>query len=258
MALEQLDMESGLNKEDYAIQLLKTWEPLEGYYLGFSGGVDSQIIYDLAKRAKVKFDAHYNVSPIDPPQVYKFIRDYYPDVIWDYHAKGFWKLVVKNDLPLRIQRWCCRIIKEVGGDNRVVVVGNRADESTRRKHQCFIDVPNILTIKQKNHNRTILRPILKFTNFDRWQYMLKYKLVHNPLYDMGYERVGCVLCPYSSDKDKQIKDFPKIVNLWKLACDKIVQSYKDREYLTKRGKPMVFKPQTGEELFNWWVYGKRI
>jgi len=38
MGLEQLEMETGLNKVDFAIQLLQTWEPTEGYYLAFSGG----------------------------------------------------------------------------------------------------------------------------------------------------------------------------------------------------------------------------
>lgn len=88
VALEQLDFD-GMNKVEFAINLLKTWEPPEGYYLAFSGGKDSVAIYDLAQKAGVKFDAHYCVSPIDPPQVHKFIKDHYPDVIWDYHRKAY-------------------------------------------------------------------------------------------------------------------------------------------------------------------------
>lgn len=38
----------------------------EGYYLCFSGGKDSQVIYELAKQAKVKFQAYYNVTTVDP------------------------------------------------------------------------------------------------------------------------------------------------------------------------------------------------
>jgi phosphoadenosine phosphosulfate reductase len=98
VSLDQLELETGLNKVDFAIQLLQVWQPAEGYYLAFSGGKDSVVIYDLAVKAKVKFDAHYCVSPIDPPQVQKFIKEHYPTVQWDFHAKGFWKLVVKKGL----------------------------------------------------------------------------------------------------------------------------------------------------------------
>src|SRR3990167_4817746 len=125
MGLEQLELETGLNKVEVAIGLLRAWEPPEGYYLAFSGGKDSVAIYDLAQKAGVKFDAHYCVSPIDPPQIYQFIKEHYPDVQWDNHARGFWKLVVRKGLPMRQSRWCCQIIKEAGGHGRNVIVGNR-------------------------------------------------------------------------------------------------------------------------------------
>jgi phosphoadenosine phosphosulfate reductase len=253
MALEQLDMETGLNKEDFAIQLLQTWQPKEGYYLGFSGGIDSQLIYDLAKRAKVKFDAHYCVSPIESPLTLKFIKQHYHDVVWDYHAKGFIDLIIKNDLPDFNRRWCCRLIKEAGGEERICVFGNRAEESSKRKHQCFVYIPDTTSTIKKEYRKTIIRPILKFTNYDRWQYILKYKLPHNPIYDMGYDRVGCVLCPNSSDKLKQLIDFPKTANIWRLACDKLVEKHKAKGYLKRNGQPMKYQFKTGEEMFNWWI-----
>ena len=98
MTLEQLELTTGLNKIDYAISLIREYEPPEGYYLGFSGGKDSQVLYDITLKSGVKFDAHYCVSPIDPPDIFKFIRANYPDVIWDFNAKGFWKQVIKKVL----------------------------------------------------------------------------------------------------------------------------------------------------------------
>ena len=162
MALEQLYLESNLNKIDTAIKILKEFEPAEGYYLAFSGGKDSIVIYDLAQKAGVRFDAHYCVSPIDPPQIYKFINQYYPDVIWDYHAKGFWNIVVQKGLPMRNARWCCRVIKEAGGHGRSVIVGNRRAESRKRKNQSYVE---------RVGNRTLIRPILDFDDYDVWQYI---------------------------------------------------------------------------------------
>ena len=129
MGIFDIDMISGLNKIETAIALIQAFTPPDQpYYLGDSGGRDSSVALDLTVRSKVPYDAHYCVSPIDPPEVHQFLKEYHPDTQWDYHARGFWKMVVKNDLPLRQQRWCCRVIKEAGGVGRSVIVGNRRDE----------------------------------------------------------------------------------------------------------------------------------
>ena len=250
MALEQLEMGTGFNKVELAINLLQSYEPKDGYYLAFSGGKDSVAIYDLAQKAGVKFDAHYCVSPIDPPQIYKFIKEYYPDVIWDYHAKGFWGMVVINDLPRRQARWCCRIIKEAGGEGRVVVVGNRRAESTKRNKQCFIEY------NSRGTGKSFIRPILHFDNYDIWQYIRENNLPYCSLYDEGFKRIGCVLCPYDTHIERAEQYFPKIVNNWKRACDRLVEQYKLNDYKTKSGKPQKRKFENGEELYQWWV-GRR-
>ena len=76
-----------------AIDRLRYFEPPEGYYLAFSGGKDSQTIYHLAKEAGVKFDAHFNLTTIDPPELVHFIKDNYPDVIIDRPKKTMWELI---------------------------------------------------------------------------------------------------------------------------------------------------------------------
>lgn len=70
--MEQLSFFSIEKKIQNAITLLKMFEAKaiemhpEGYYLCFSGGKDSQVIYELAKQAKVKFQAYYNVTTGSP------------------------------------------------------------------------------------------------------------------------------------------------------------------------------------------------
>lgn len=89
-------------KLEIAIQRLKSFEPPEGYFLAFSGGKDSQCIYHLAQMAGVKFDAHYHVTSVDPPELIYFIREHYPDVIWDVpHDEdgkriSMWSLIAKK------------------------------------------------------------------------------------------------------------------------------------------------------------------
>ena len=66
----------GKDKVQVAIDRLKTFEPPEGYYLAFSGGKDSVVIKALADMAQVKYDAHYNLTSVDPPELVQFIKTF--------------------------------------------------------------------------------------------------------------------------------------------------------------------------------------
>ncbi len=228
--------------DQLAIELIQAYEPPEGYYLGFSGGKDSVVIYDLAKRSGVKFQAAYCVSPIDPPQIYQFIKSEYPDVIWKNHAKNFWNIhVMRHGLPTRLIRWCCEIIKESGGDGKIKILGMRKAESLKRsKYTCF-----------GNHGKRgdWLLPILNWENSDIWQYIAERNLKVCSLYKEGFNRIGCVLCPFTGKDEIKLsyEKFPKIVNCWKRAAERYITL---RSADPKR-KPTTFK--TGEEYFNWWI-----
>lgn len=137
--IHQLDL-YGRDKVDKAIMRLQTYEPPEGYYLCFSGGKDSCVIKALADMAGVKYDAHYAVSSVDPPELVRFIKDKYPDVIFeipkdkDGKPITMWTLIAHNTMPpTRIVRYCCGHLKENGGKGRLKVTGVRWEESVRRK-----------------------------------------------------------------------------------------------------------------------------
>ncbi len=102
MSIEQLDMLTGLTKEETAILLLQTVQPYPlPFYGAFSGGKESVVIEHLTIQAASRVEWHYCSSPIDPPEVPAFIRESYPHVVFDYYARGWWKTVVKRQLPRR-------------------------------------------------------------------------------------------------------------------------------------------------------------
>lgn len=141
MSIHQLDF-NGKDKVEKAIMRLQAYEPEEGYFLCFSGGKDSCVIKALADMAGVKYDAHYSVASVDPPELVRFIKDYHPDVIFDIpHDKNgkpvsMWSLIpTKSMPPTRIVRYCCQYLKEQNGhgNGRLKVTGVRWAESVRRK-----------------------------------------------------------------------------------------------------------------------------
>lgn len=127
------------DKAQIAIDRLRAFEPEDGYYLAFSGGKDSQCIYHLAQMAGVKFDAHYRVTSVDPPELVRFIKRQYPDVSIDFPRDKdgkvitMWNLIPKKLMPpMRNLRYCCEKLKESGGTGRMTVTGVRWAESSNR------------------------------------------------------------------------------------------------------------------------------
>lgn len=69
-----------MEKIKHSIEVLRKGEEFalrfydKGYYLAFSGGKDSQALYHIAKLAGVKFEAHMNMTTVDPANVVSFVR----------------------------------------------------------------------------------------------------------------------------------------------------------------------------------------
>mgnify|MGYP003377250662 FL=1 len=118
----------------------------EGYYLAFSGGKDSQVIYQLAVMAGAKFTAHYHITTVDPPELFYFIRKEYPDVYMDKPETTMWDLIVKKGFPpTRMVRYCCSDLKERGGAGKFVLTGVRWEESRKRKNRKLVEIDGMET-----------------------------------------------------------------------------------------------------------------
>lgn len=267
--LNQLNI-SGLDKVQVAIKRLQLFEPPDGYYVAFSGGKDSCVIKTLADMAGVKYDAHYNHTSVDPPELIYFIREHHPDVKIEYprYPDGtrvtMWNLIPKKKMPpTRLVRYCCEFLKESGGEGRFVVTGVRWAESSKRRSRSGLELSNgtktgkRIKIDPDNPNneelarycptkgKHILNPIIDWLDEDVWEFIRKYNVPYCKLYDQGYTRLGCIGCPMSTKNAEELEKYPKFKRNYLRAFEKMLIE------LEKLGKTAGW--QTPEDVMNWWL-----
>lgn len=234
------------NKIEDAIIFLQAHEPPEGYYLAFSGGKDSIVTDHLMKRAEVKYDTHMNLTSVDPPELLTFVREHYPGIELIKPKKSMHTLIIEKRMPpTRLIRYCCEWLKEHGGELRMVVTGVRQDESFRRS--AYHEIEADTKIKNKFH----VRPILRWTEADIWEYIEENRLPYCSLYDEGFSRIGCVMCPMSGKSGmlRGKERWPAIYKMYLGACEKSVQKR------IADGLKTTWK--TGQEMMDWWIYSQK-
>lgn len=188
--------------------------------------------------------------------------------------------------PTRLVRYCCGVFKEGTEKNKVVALGVRAAESKRRqnrdifstsvgklansKHFSLSHVQEVFEeakeqdevwdcaiVSTARKQKTILvNPIYDWSDAEVWEYIHENNIAYNELYDMGYSRVGCILCPLASKREKQrdILTFPAYKERYIKAFEKMLEVRKERG--KDDGKGGVWKD--AKSVFKWWIEDKTI
>lgn len=186
----QLNMD-GITKIQESISFIRENEPEEGYFVGYSGGKDSEVILELCKMAGVKYSPYYSATGIDPPEVVKHIKNHHPDVVFLRPKKSFYKMIVKKGFPTKFRRWCCDDLKKNPAKNiplKYRIMGIRAEESSKRAKRGRVN--------RISKNRIIINPIFYWKEWEIWGFIDERNLPYCGLYDEGFGRIGCVVCPF--------------------------------------------------------------
>lgn len=188
---------------------------IDTFLASFSGGKDSQVVLDLCTRAipSTEFEVIYSDTGYELPpslelyaEIQKHYKEQFPDLKFSLarnHASvlDYWD---KIGTPSDTHRWCCSVMKTAPlykllkkEDNKQARVltfdGVRAEESTKRSTYSRIG-------KGVKHDTVInASPILHWSSVEIFLYLWRHNLLVNKAYRNGMTRVGCLICPFSSE-----------------------------------------------------------
>jgi phosphoadenosine phosphosulfate reductase len=174
-------------------------------YVSFSGGKDSLTTLDLTRSAlKKPIKVFFANTGIEFPETVEFARSFCKknniELIEVKVNEAFWENLPSFGPPAKDFRWCCKVCK-------LAPINSVIEECTRRERKCLtIDgkrkyesfTRSRIAPKEENPfipGQVSLFPIRNWRAIEVWLYIYYRKLDYNPLYDMGFERVGCWLCP---------------------------------------------------------------
>lgn len=252
-----------------------------------SGGKDSAVCRELVRRSGVPHELMHNLTTADAPQTIYYVREQFKraeeagiscSINYPYY-KGkritMWSLIpMKKIPPTRLARYCCEVLKENSGVGRFITTGVRWAESRKRKENrgiyesfAFGNVKeNKIILNNDNDDKRrlfencrikskhICNPIVDWSDRDVWEYIRAERIPMNPLYEIGFLRVGCIGCPMAGkSRYREFSLFPTYERAYIRAFDKMLL---ERKLSGRDDRSGSWK--NGEAVFRWWMEEKTI
>lgn len=253
----------------------------------YSGGKDSDVLLGLAKMAGIEYEVQHSVTTADSPDTMLHIKKVFSRLkangvrcFYNYPKyKGkrcsMWSIIPQKLMPpTRIVRYCCAILKEPGGEGRAIATGVRRSESVRRRNREYVnnfsksrpaklnfkdaaslfeDAENFIehddnfTRSCKIKGETSFQPIIEWDTDNIWQFITDNNIEVNPMYSVGFKRVGCIGCPSATirEREREFEMYPKYKDAYMRAFNRMLNHRKEK------GLQMTW--QTADEVMDWWL-----
>lgn len=214
--------------EKYIISIFNKYSALNYIpTVSFSGGKDSIVVSRLVRDALQDNSIihFFGDTTLEFPETYDYVMKRFHNenprvpVIQSETENDFFKLCQVFGPPSQHERWCCTIFKTSNLNkeydnlpgNSLTFLGIRHDESlARKKYQRTQE-------KSKISSQINAMPIIEWSDYDVWLYIIYKNLTINECYQYGYKRVGCWCCPNNSSWSMMLTEIyhPEKMEKWK-------------------------------------------
>ena len=116
-----------------------------------------------------------------------------------------------------------------------MVLNNDNEDSRKMVEQCY------------KQTKTVLNPIIDWTDAEVWEFIKEYKIKYCKLYDDGYKRLGCIGCPMgtSEHRREELERYPKYKQAYIKAFDRMIEERTGGGYKTDDWT-------TGADVLQWY------
>lgn len=97
--------------------------------------------------------------------------------------------------------------------------------------------------------KTIVNPIVDFTDSDVWEFIREYDVPYCKLYDEGFTRMGCIGCPMGNKygREMQFARWPHMRRYYVSAFDAMLKARAERGLTNK------LNWKDGRDVMYWWI-----
>lgn len=268
MAIERLRLAAEMSERYYNAPLIITT----------SGGKDSDVCLHLAEVSGINYEVQHNHTTADAPETVRHVRETFRRLeergikcttnkpTYKGAPVTMWSLIPKKLMPpIRMFRYCCEVLKEQGGNNRMICTGVRwAESRTRKNNRSAFELlhkrkEKRMLLSDNDDKRQlfencqlkakrVVNPIIDWSEDDVWDYIKSEHINTNPLYCEGMRRIGCIGCPMAGKRVRELEfaRWPAYKGAYIRAFDKMIEQRK------ARGKEMPTW-KTGNDVFNTWM-----
>ena len=120
-----------------------------------------------------------------------------------------WRYLI--DAPFKISDGCCGVMKKAPLNvytrktGQCPMMGMMASDSQRRRRQYQAQSCNAFNLKKPTS-----WPLAFWLEEDVWNYLHQFEVPYSKIYDMGYDRTGCVFCMFGVHLEKGENRFQRL------------------------------------------------